>query len=86
VFVFAPYLLLLLGSLVPRVKDPLPDEIGLEFLFYASGVGGALGGILFAFSSKARRDWAIKWGGVLGFGFGLLAYLISLLVQLSSQL
>ena len=85
-FVFAPYLLLLFGSFIPRVKDPLPDEIGLEFLFYASGAGGALGGILFAFSSKARRDRAIKWGGVLGFGFGLLAYLISLLVQVGSRL
>ncbi|HSK49895.1 MAG TPA: hypothetical protein VK889_05295 [Solirubrobacterales bacterium] len=82
----APYLLLLLGSFVPRVEDPLPNEIGLGHLFYAAGMGGVLGGVLFAWSTERRRDSAIKWGGVCGFVLGAALYLLALLVQVGSHL
>jgi hypothetical protein len=84
VFAVAPYLLLLVASLLPRVEDPLPDEIGLGVLLIMAGAGGVLGGVLFAFSAKERREWAINRGGVIGFGIGFAYYLAALLVQVAS--
>jgi hypothetical protein len=39
VLVVTPYLLLLLGAIVPRVEDPLPDEIGLSVVLILAGSG-----------------------------------------------
>jgi hypothetical protein len=82
----APYLLLLTASIVPRVENPLPDEIGLTVMLISAGAGGVLGSVLFAASAKERREWAISWGGVIGFGFGLAYYLVALLNQIVSDL
>lgn len=84
--VFAPYLLLLLSSIMPRVEDPLPDEIGLGVVLILAGAGGILGGVLFTASTQERREWAANRGGVIGFGIGLAIYLLALVVQLISSL
>jgi hypothetical protein len=81
---FAPYLLLLTASFVPRVEDPLPEAIGLEFLFALAGGFGALAGFVHMGSSRDRRERAMSRAGFAGFCFGVVVYLVALVVQLSS--
>lgn len=81
VLVFAPYLLLLLGSLVPRVEDPLPDEIGIDFPFAVAAGWGVLASLIYFKSSLARRESAVRRGVLLGFGLGAVVYLVALVVQ-----
>jgi hypothetical protein len=69
------------GSFLPRVADPWPKSVGLELPLTLSGSGAVLASVVFAFSSSARRDRAIRLGGALGFLVGMGLYLISLIVQ-----
>jgi hypothetical protein len=85
VLVVTPYLLLLLGAIVPRVEDPLPDEIGLSVVLILAGTGGILG-VLFTASTQERREQAANRGGAIGFGIGLAIYLLALVVQVTSSL
>jgi hypothetical protein len=75
-----------LASFFPEVEDPWPDKIGLWFLFQAAGVGGFVMEIVHARAPEARRDRAIRWGGLIGFRIGAGFYALSLLAQLSSWL
>jgi len=83
--VLAVGLVLLVISLLPRVEDPWPSTIGIEFPFTCSSACGIAVAVLFADSPAARRDRAIRRGGVFGFYGGALLYLLSLAVQLGSQ-
>jgi len=40
---FAPYLLLVLVSTLPRVEDPIPETIGFGSIVFAAGAGGVWG-------------------------------------------
>ena len=71
----------LLASFFPRVEDPWPDTIGLEFPFAFAGASGMLVGICYAGSPPLKRERAINRGGRIGFYFGWGFYLFSLLVQ-----
>jgi hypothetical protein len=73
-----------LALLFPEVEDPWPEKIGLWFLFQAAGAGGFVMEIVYAKAPEARRDRAIRWGGLLGFRIGAGFYALSLLAQLSS--
>lgn len=77
-------LALLAGSIPPRVEDPWPDSIGLGFPFVLAGVGGVLAGVAYANASAERRDGKIRTGGLVGFWFGTVIYLVSLVVQVVS--
>jgi hypothetical protein len=76
---------LLAGSFFPRVEDPWPESIGLDFPLAVSGAFGMLAGLAFVDSPAARRDRAIRLGGLVGFIVGTLLYLVSLGVQVSSR-
>jgi hypothetical protein len=76
----------LLGSVLPRAKSPIPEEIGLEAPFVGAGFGTVAAGVIFAASSKARRERAMRIGGIVGFVFGAGVYLIALSVQVASAL
>lgn len=80
----APWLLVLL--VLPRVEDPWPDTIGLGFLATAAGTGALLAVLAFATSDPRRRERAVLWGTVIGFGAGGAFYLVSLVAQLLSGL
>jgi hypothetical protein len=80
---FAPFLALLLASVVPEAESPLPDRIGLGLPFATAGAGGVLAGIVYSGSSAARRDRAINKGGLVGFGVGAVAYLLALAIQIA---
>jgi hypothetical protein len=83
--VFAPYLLLLLGSFIPRVEDPLPDEIGLDLPFALAAMGGALFGLFPLDAPTPKRERAMSRGASLGFLLGLAIYWVALLVQIGSS-
>lgn len=74
----------ILASLLPRVEDPWPDTIGLEFPFALAGVVGVLAGFVRAEASNADRDRAIRQGGLHGFRAGALFYALSLFNQVLS--
>lgn len=74
---------LFVGSILPRVEDPLPDTIGLGFPFALAGAGGVLASVIYADANEDRRDRAIRSGGIAGFWVGAGIYLISLLAQVS---
>jgi hypothetical protein len=76
----------LLASALPRVEDPIPESVGLGLLIEKAGAGVVLVGIAFLRASPARREKAINIGGLVGFGFGALVYLIALVVQLFSRI
>jgi len=84
--VFFSFLALLLASFLPRVEDPLPDRIGLGLPFAAAAAGGVLAGMIFVRSAPARRERAMRWGGLAGFGLGAVVYLVALLVQVASEI
>jgi hypothetical protein len=69
-------------SLFPRVDDPWPDAIGLELPIVMAGAGGVMASVLHANASRAKRDEAVRSGGLWGFGLGALFYVLSLLNQL----
>jgi hypothetical protein len=77
-------LLILVASILPEAESPLPDRIGLLDVITWAGAGGVLGGLICFKSTAAKRDLAIRWGGLIGF-LGILAlYLLALLVQVIS--
>ena len=73
-----------LGSVVPRVDDPLPHRIGLGFPFTLAGLGGMAGSIACPNATAARRDRLAAlltsiffWGGVAVYGFAVAHQLLS---------
>lgn len=78
-----PWLLVLL--LLPRVEDPWPNTIGLEFLATTAGIGALLAGLAFAAADARTRERAVLWGTAIGFGLGGAFYLVSLAAQLLSN-
>jgi hypothetical protein len=78
--------ILLVASVLPQVEAPLPDRIGLGFPFSMAGACGVLVGLAHTVSPPAKRDKAIRMGGLIGFLLGAVFYLLALLAQLTSQL
>jgi hypothetical protein len=81
----ASLLLILVLSVLPRVEDPISDRIGLNDLISLAGTGGVLAGIAFIAASASKRDRAIRWGALIGLGFGAVLYLVSLAAQVISR-
>lgn len=79
------WLVLLAGAVSPQVEDPWPDEIGVTLPITLGGAFGFLASVLFAAAPKARRDRAIRNGGLAGVAVGLVLYLVSLAVQVFSS-
>jgi hypothetical protein len=79
-----PVLTIYLESILPRVEDPLPERIGLQFPFAMAAAGGVLASLWHVESRSETRERAIRWGGFSGFGLGVAFYLLSLAVQVSS--
>jgi hypothetical protein len=77
-------LLLLIASFFPQVEDPWPRTIGLEFLVVMAGAGGAVASVLYAGASEARRNEAVRGGGLWGFRLGAFFYALSVLNQIIS--
>jgi hypothetical protein len=73
-----------LASILPRVEDPVPDRIGLEFPFALAAAGGVLASLWHVESPSEVRERALRWAGFTGFGMGSAFYLLSLAVQVSS--
>jgi hypothetical protein len=69
--------LLLIVSILPRVEDPWPERIGFGFPIVMAGAGGVVASVLFVGASEARRDKAVRYGGLCGLGFGALLYVLS---------
>jgi hypothetical protein len=84
--VLSIWLVLLTGSVFPHVEDPWPDEIGVTLPITLGGALGFLAGALFANSPEARRNRAIRKGGLAGIAIGLVFYFLSLAVQVCSSL
>jgi len=78
--------LLLAGSVFPQVEDPWPDRIGVTLPITLGGALGFLASVLFAASPEARRNRAIRNGGLAGIAFGLAFYFVSLAAQVCSSL
>jgi hypothetical protein len=83
--VLAVWLVLLVGSVFPQVEDPWPDRIGVTLPVTLGGALGFLASALFATSAEARRNRAIRNGGLAGIAIGLVFYLVSLAVQICSS-
>jgi hypothetical protein len=79
---FPAYPVLLLVSVLPRVEDPFPDEIGLGVLFAGAGIGGVLADVVHSGSAPEERDQAIRTWGRFGFIGGANFYALSLFVQI----
>jgi hypothetical protein len=75
---------LTLASLFPRVEDPWPDVIGLDFPLVTAGAGGVLASVLSDGDSTAERDEDIRNGGLWGFWLGALFYALSVFNQVAS--
>jgi len=73
----------LFGAVFPRVEDPWPDRIGLGLPFALAGAFGVLASVVYADAAPARRDRAIRHGGLAGFWFGTGLYALSLLAQIT---
>jgi hypothetical protein len=84
--VLSIWLVLLAGSVFPQVEDPWPDEIGVTLPITLGGILGFLASVLFATSPEARRNRAIRNGGLAGIAIGLVLYLVSLIAQVCSSL
>lgn len=84
--VFSIWLVLLAGAVFPQVEDPWPDEISVTLPITLGGALGFLASVLFAASPEARRNRAIRNGGLAGIAVGLVFYLVSLAVQICSSL
>jgi hypothetical protein len=81
----APYLLLLVSSVLPQVEDPIPGEVGIEFPFAIAGGVALLAGLVRFRAATEQREEAVKWGGLIGFGLGSAFYLLAAVVQLASS-
>ena len=81
----AVYLALLFASVLPRVADPWPDEIGADLPFTLAAAGTILGGVI-SLLAGWEQERAIKVGGFAGFCIGSAFYCVALLVQVASQL
>ncbi|HEX8690760.1 MAG TPA: hypothetical protein VF729_11010 [Solirubrobacterales bacterium] len=79
-----PWLLAL--AVLPRVEDPWPDTLDLDFLATSAGAGALLALLAFAGAEPRCRERAILWGNVIGFVLGSVFYLVALLVQVFSNL
>ena len=67
---------------LPEVENPIPDRIGLGYLFELAGAGGVIGGIVSLVAWPRRREQFISVGSVVGFSIGAGFYALSLFVQL----
>jgi len=74
------------GSILPHVRNPWPESIGLGFPFAMSGAFSMLVGVFSAEVSPERRDRLVNKAGSHGFLFGAAVYVLALLLQLSSKL
>jgi hypothetical protein len=83
--VLSIWLVLLAGSIFPQVEDPWPGEIGVTLPITLGGALGFLASVLFAAAPEARRDRAVRNGGIAGIAAGLVFYLVSLAVQIFSS-
>lgn len=83
VFLIAQWLLL--DSIFPRVEDPWPESIGIGFPFTVAGAFGVLANVIFSEAPQQQRERAIRLGGVYGFQFGAVIYVLSLIVQVASS-
>jgi hypothetical protein len=81
--VFTIHALLFVGSILPRVEDPWPHTIGLEFPFALAGAWGILADVIAAEAPQEQRDRAIRRGGVYGFRAGAGLYAVSLVALFS---
>lgn len=71
---------------LPEVEDPIPDKIGLDYIFSAAGAGGVIGGVLSLVACPRRREEFISLGTFIGLCVGGGLYALSLFIQLSSGL
>jgi hypothetical protein len=76
----------LFASILPHVRSPWPESIGIEFPFAMAGGWSMLAGIFNAELPQAQHDRVVNRAGVHGFGFGALFYALSLLLQVASGL
>jgi len=72
------------GAVLPRVQNPWPESIGLGFPFALAGASGVLMGVLLSEAPSAKRDRAIRIGGLWGFRIGALFYSACVVVQVLS--
>jgi len=71
---------------LPEVEDPIPDTIGLDYIFAAAGAGGVVGGVVSAVVWPRRGERFISLGTFAGFCVGFGFYALSLVVQLISEI
>lgn len=76
-------LVVFIASVFPRVEDPWPDTIGIEFPFALAGAGGAAVSLFSTQLSEAARNRAIRGGNLLGFRLGAVFYMLALVNQLA---
>jgi hypothetical protein len=84
--VLADHLPLPVATLMPRVEDPWPDSIGLEFPVGLAAAFAVMAGVVKTGASKADRDRAISQAGLTGFLLGAGLYLVALVIQIGSAL
>lgn len=73
-----------LVSLLPRVEDPIPDTIGVGFIFSMAGAGGVVMvvlGSMLGMSATELETWARR-GVSMGFVTGALFYAAALIGQI----
>jgi hypothetical protein len=73
-----------LVSLLPRVEDPIPDMIGVGFIFSMAGAGGVVMlvfGSMLGLSASELDAWARR-GVSMGFVAGTLFYAAALVGQI----
>ena len=75
-----------LGSLIPHAESPWPTHIGLSFPFTLAGGGGVLANFAFSQHEATERDRAATRWGRDWFLIGVSIYVITLTVQLLSEL
>ena len=86
VLAIAAALWLLNDSFLPRVEDPWPDTIGLDFPFMLSGACAALAAIVHFESPPAKRGGAVRKSSLIGFCIGALIYVVSLVNAVGSAI
>jgi hypothetical protein len=73
-----------LVSLLPRVEDPIPDTIGVGFIFSMAGAGGVVMlvfGSMLGMSAAELDAWARR-GVSIGFMAGAFLYAAALVEQI----